>query len=170
MYNNKKILKKYLHGTKKIVQDTVFKPKKILKKRNFFFKKKLQEEEIHSYLFSYTTPLKLYNENTVSYVRDKKNIKKLKKLSQGYYVPEIFIDVHGLNQYQAKKELGKLFFICHKENLSCAGIIHGHGKNILKKQIPLWLVQHPDTIAFHRAPCKLNKNQTTLFLLIDISI
>jgi len=167
MFKNKKIFRKYVKGTKKIVQDTIFHNKNLIKTSNNLLNKRFFEEDAHSYLFSYKKPMPICNKNKISYVKNYENIKKLKKLSKGHYFPEIFIDVHGLNQNQTKKEIGKLFYLCHKEQFYCAGIIHGHGKNTLKQQIPLWLIQHPDTIAFYRSN-KSFKKYASILVLIDI--
>lgn len=44
--------------------------------------------------------------------------------------------------------------------------MHGHGKHILKQQIPLWLAQHPNIIAFHQAP-KVWGGSSSLLILIE---
>ena len=38
-----------------------------------------------------------------------------------------------------KLELGALIEACRRQHIRCACVMHGHGKNILKQKIPLWL-------------------------------
>ena len=86
------------------------------------------------------------------YVRSDVSHFELKKLRRGDYSPELFLDLHGLTQQQAKQELGALIAACRREHVFCACVMHGHGKHILKQQTPLWLAQHPHIMAFHQAP------------------
>ena len=58
------------------------------------------------------------------------------KLRRGDYSPELFLDLHGLTQQQAKQELGALIAACRREHVFCACVMHGTG-NILKQQTPL---------------------------------
>ncbi len=67
-------------------------------------------------------------------------------MRRGDYSPELFLDLHGLTQLQAKQELGALIAACRREHIFCACVMHGHGKHILKQQTPLWLAQHPHVI------------------------
>ncbi len=57
-------------------------------------------------------------------------ISELKKLRRGDYSPELFLDLHGLTQQQAKQELGALIAACRREHVFCACVMHGHGKHI----------------------------------------
>ncbi|CAL4318946.1 UPF0115 protein YfcN [Buchnera aphidicola (Eriosoma grossulariae)] len=159
------IFRQWLGETRKIKQDKIFQGKILKKHQNKLFKKKLSEQSAHSHYFSCFNASCLFVENPICYVRHDVNFNELKKLKLGKYIPEMVLDLHGLTQNQAKKELGNLFLICQKENFSCICIIHGHGKNILKKQIPFWLLQHPWIKAFHVAPKRFGSNAAIVVLI-----
>ncbi|QTM69390.1 endonuclease SmrB [Buchnera aphidicola (Hormaphis cornu)] len=168
MCNNEKILfRNSVSGISKIVQDTIFHVCDYKKKFVLDTIKRRQiEQEIHSYFFKSQSSSFVVSKNPESYIKDNIYLDKLKKLRSGKYLPEIFLDLHGLTRKQAKRELGHLIFLCCKEKLSCASVIHGHGKNILKQQIPLWLANHPDIIAFHRAP-KIFGSSASILILVQ---
>jgi DNA-nicking Smr family endonuclease len=63
----------------------------------------------------------------VKYVRADVSHFELKKLRRGDYSPELFLDLHGLTQQQAKQELGALIAACRREHVFCACVMHGHG-------------------------------------------
>ena len=92
---------------------------------------------------------------------------EVKKLRRGVYVPDLYLDMHGMTQREAKRELAAMIAACLKENVSCACVMHGIGTHILKKKVPLWLAQHPDIMAFHQAPLEFGGNGA-LLILIDI--
>lgn len=104
-------------------------------------------------------------EGPTRYVRPGSSPYELKKLRRGDYSPELFLDLHGLTQLQAKQELGALIAACKREHVHCACVMHGHGKHILKQQTPLWLAQHPDVLAFHQAPKEWGGNAAILLLV-----
>ncbi|CAL4318913.1 endonuclease SmrB [Buchnera aphidicola] len=162
------LFRQYLTNTREIVQDTIF-HSRIHKVKNTNLLKRLYiEEDGHIHYFSYTNKKKyLFQDNPVSYVRSRHSHKILKNLKKEKYNPDIFIDLHGLTQYQAQKELGRLITICRKEKIFCAHIMHGYGKCILKQQIPFWLSQHPDIIAFHQAP-KMFGSDAAIIVIIEI--
>ncbi|CAL4318958.1 UPF0115 protein YfcN [Buchnera aphidicola (Eriosoma lanigerum)] len=172
--SEKLIFRQWLGKTRKIIQDKIF-PKKIVKRANHILKRKQSEESAHSYYFSCRNVSHLLIDNSilvdapVCYIRKNVHMNELKKLKLGKYIPEIFLDLHGLTQNQAKIELGKLFFMCQQEKFSCACIIHGHGKNILKQQIPFWLLQHPLIKAFHSAPKRFGSS-AAIFILMDVHL
>ncbi|MDW6591350.1 endonuclease SmrB [Escherichia coli] len=103
----------------------------------------------------------------VKYVRPDVSHFEAKKLRRGDYSPELFLDLHGLTQLQAKQELGALIAACRREHVFCACVMHGHGKHILKQQTPLWLAQHPHVMAFHQAP-KEYGGDAALLVLIEV--
>ncbi|VFP87926.1 UPF0115 protein YfcN [Buchnera aphidicola (Cinara piceae)] len=144
----------YMRGVKKIIQDKICHIN--LKNPNKYrlYDKDVFTQEAHSYYFRDIVNENsfLLTNNPICFVRNIRYNLDLKKLKRGEYIPEITLDLHGMNLYQVKKELGKLIAICHKEKFFCANILHGYGRKILKKQIPFWLSQHPDIIAFHQAP------------------
>ncbi|CAL4318583.1 UPF0115 protein YfcN [Buchnera aphidicola (Periphyllus testudinaceus)] len=162
---NKLIFKKWLNGTKKIVQDTVYHMKN---NNSYFFscnKKKIYQENLHSYYFSYSNIKSQFNNNSLYYIRYDSEINRLKKLKKGYYSPKVFLDVHGFTQYQTKIELGKLMYFCIKKKINCLNIMHGYGKNILRQQIPVWLSRHPNVVAFNRSPKSFGDNASILVLI-----
>ncbi|WP_075433685.1 endonuclease SmrB [Buchnera aphidicola] len=144
----------YMKGVKKINQDKIYHMSSKTDNKYRLFNKKLLAQDAHSYYFRTVVDEKslLLTKNPICFVRNVRYNLDLKKLKQGEYIPEVVLDLHGMNLYQAKKELGKLIAICHQEKIFCASILHGYGKKILKKQIPFWLSRHPDILAFHQAP------------------
>lgn len=125
----------------------------------------LQEQINASYYFSDKYHPLLEKEGPTRYAKLGSNLFKLRKLRRGDYSPDVFLDLHGLTQRQAKKELGALIAICKRECIYCACVMHGHGKHILKKQIPLWFAKHPDILAFHQAPKEWGGSAAILFLI-----
>lgn len=167
--NSNILFRQWLNGTREIIQDTIFhsrihkkNKKNILSKRIFF------EQNAHSHYFSYRNKKDLFKENPVSYIRNKNSFNILKNLKKGQYNPDIFLDLHGLTQYQAQQALGGLITTCKKEKIFCAHVMHGYGKHILKKQIPFWLSQHPDIVAFHQAP-KTFGHDAAIIVIIEIN-
>ncbi|CAL4318658.1 endonuclease SmrB [Buchnera aphidicola] len=156
---------KYLTGVRKIKQDTVFHISKKKSNKNVSLRKEIEEQESHSYFFNKNSSNHYFLNNPISYVRTVLFKSELNKLKSGGYIPDICIDLHGLNQYEAKKELGKIIYLCCKENFFCFLIIHGHGKNILKYTIPIWLSKHPDILAFHQASKNFGSSAALLVLI-----
>jgi DNA-nicking Smr family endonuclease len=124
-----------------------------------------QQNELH--YFSDTFQPLLAEEGPVRYLRAGADSFELKKLRRSLYLPDVFLDLHGLSQQQAKIELAALINLCLDQRLPCACVMHGHGKNILKRQTPLWLAQHPAIIAFHQAP-KEHGGNAAILLLIEV--
>lgn len=157
---------KGVNSVKVIKQDTVFhyQPYKLYKQK--IDKRNIHEQDAHSQFFNSSYNKKCITKDSTSYIREKVLQCELKKLQKKMYIPEISLDVHGLNQLQVKKELGKLILICYKEKIFCCAVIHGHGQNILKKQIPIWLSQHPNVLAFYQGSKTLG-HDTKLFVLVD---
>jgi len=137
-------------GIKKLKQDTIKLPPKNMKK------KQVIQEKIAAGLetdhFSDGFEPHLNEDGPVRYIRDDAEKYLIKQLRRGDFSPEIILDLHGLNQQEAKRELGALISCCKKEGLYCCSVLHGVGTYVLKKQVPLWLAQHPDILAFHQAP------------------
>ncbi|NIG99133.1 MAG: endonuclease SmrB [Buchnera aphidicola (Periphyllus acericola)] len=163
---NKLIFRNYLSGTKKIFQDTIYH----FKNSNSYFlsykKKKKMYEDLHSYYFSLSESINNFNNDPLYYIRYDYELKFLNKLKKGYYSPKIFLDVHGLNQFQTKLELSRLMYFCIEKKINCINIMHGYGKEILKKQIPIWLSRHPNVVAFHQSP-KYFGSDAAILVLID---
>ncbi|WP_163373784.1 endonuclease SmrB, partial [Escherichia coli] len=81
----------------------------------------------NSHYFSDEFQPLLNTEGSVKYVRSDVSHFELKKLRRGDYSPELFLDLHGLTQQQAKQELGALIAACRREHVFCACVMHGHG-------------------------------------------
>ncbi|CAL4042105.1 UPF0115 protein YfcN [Buchnera aphidicola (Phyllaphis fagi)] len=151
---------------RKMKQDTIFHNKSYeLNRKKYYIKKIMHQQDMNIYFFNYNTSYNSIQSNPVSYIKSQLFYPELQKLKNRKYISDIYLDLHGLNQNHAQRELSKLIFICHKKQLSCCSIIHGHGKNILKYQIPIWLSKHPDVIAFYQVP-KLFGYNTTLSVLM----
>ncbi|MEW6995625.1 endonuclease SmrB [Colwelliaceae bacterium MEBiC 14330] len=101
----------------------------------------------------------------MKYVREGVDSFEVKNLRRGYYRPDLILDLHGLDQHQAKKELAALLYACQKEHAQCICIVHGIGSHVLKNKVPHWLVQHPDVMAFHQAPLEWGGNGALLALI-----
>ncbi|VFP80987.1 UPF0115 protein YfcN [Buchnera aphidicola (Cinara kochiana kochiana)] len=152
--NQKETFLYHMKGVKRIMQDKIYHMNiKDVSKCNLY-NKDIYVQEAHSYYFKNTVDEQVcsLNDNPICFVRNIRYNFNLKKLKRGEYIPEIILDLHGMNLYQTQKELGKLITICHQENFFCASILHGHGKKILKKYVPFWLSKHPDILAFYQAP------------------
>lgn len=152
-------------GAKKLQQDTIVHPKPKMKTRQIAPQRLLQEQVDASFYFSDEFQPQLDDEGPTRYVRPGYSHYELKKLRRGDYVPDLFLDLHGLTQMQAKQELGAMIAACQREHVHCACVMHGHGKHILKQQTPLWLAQHPDVLAFHQAPKEWGGSAAVLLLV-----
>lgn len=160
-----RLFKEAINGAKKIHQDQVLHAPIRAKVTQPSSKKVIQEQVDASFYFSDEFQPQLQEEGPTRYLRPDSNPYELKKLRRGDYVPELFLDLHGLTQMEAKQEIGALIAACKRENVYCACIMHGHGKHVLKQQTPLWLAQHPDIIAFHQAPKEWGGNAALLLLI-----
>lgn len=107
----------------------------------------------------------LNKQGPMKYVREGVDSFEVKNLRRGHYRPDLILDLHGLDQHQAKKELAALLFACQKEHAQCICVVHGIGSHILKNKVPHWLVQHPDVMAFHQAPLEWGGNGAILALI-----
>ncbi|ABJ90540.1 endonuclease SmrB [Buchnera aphidicola] len=163
--NEAEIFLYHMKGVKKIIQDKIYHINSNNKNYRSYYKNIL-EQEAHSYYFKDFVDRNsfFFTNNPICFVRNMRYNIDLKKLKKGEYVPEIVLDLHGMNLYQAKKELGN-DMICHKENFLCASILHGYGKGILQKHIPFWLSKHPDIVAFHQAP-KIFGNDAAILIFL----
>jgi len=103
----------------------------------------------------------------MKFVKEGVNSFEAKNLRRGIYTPELILDLHGLTQEHAKREIAALLIACHKEHARCVCIVHGIGNRILKNKVPHWLVQHPDVLAFHQAPLEYG-GDGALLVLVDI--
>ena len=118
-----------------------------------------------NFIFQMSLCLTLSEDGPTRYARDDVSKYEVKRLRRGVYVPDVYLDMHGMTQQEAKRELGAMIAHCVKEGVSCASVQHGIGKHILKEKVPLWLAQHPDVLAFHQAPLEFGGNGALLVLL-----
>lgn len=128
-------------------------------------KRYIQEQADTTHYFSDQFQPLLATDGPIRYLREDISSFELKKLRRGHYQPELFLDLHGLTQRQAKQELAALITACRREHIICACVMHGHGKHILKQQAPLWLAQHPHVLAFHQATKPWGGDAALLILL-----
>jgi DNA-nicking Smr family endonuclease len=150
-------------GIKKLKQDTIKLPPKNMKKKQVIQEKITASFETEHFSDGFE-PL-LNSEGPVRYMREDAQKYLVKQLRRGDFSPEIILDLHGLNQTQSKRELGALIACCKKEGLYCCSVLHGVGTYVLKKQVPLWLAQHPDILAFHQAPLEFGGHGALLVLV-----
>jgi len=150
-------------GIKKLKQDTIKLATKNIKKKQFI--KQTVEARFETEHFSDGFEPHLAEEGPVRYIRQNAPKYLIKQLRRGDFEPEIILDLHGLTQEEAKRELGALITCCKKEGVYCCTVMHGVGKHILKKQVPLWLAQHPDILAFHQAPLEFGGHGALLVLV-----
>lgn len=151
-------------GVKKLAQDTIIQqpnrnPKQKETRRND------REARDNDFYFSDEFVPLLSEEGPTRYARSDVSKYEVKRLRRGVYVPDVFLDMHGMTQREAKRELGAMIAYCIKQGTHCACVQHGIGKHILKQKVPLWLAQHPDVMAFHQAPLEFGGAGALLILL-----
>jgi DNA-nicking Smr family endonuclease len=94
---------------------------------------------------------------TLSFQRGGVRDQVLRRLRRGLIPSEDEIDLHGMNQTQARDQLAD--FIAHSRDagLRCVKVVHGKGYRsgargpILKTAVNLWLRRHLDVMAFTSA-------------------
>jgi len=163
---DRKHFKQAIGKVKPIVQDKVVHPKKTKNSlvNNASNKSAQQVAEFH---FSDEFEPDLNHQGPMKYTREDVDSYEAKNLRRGIYTPDLVLDLHGLDQHNAKREIAALLHACHKEHARCVCIVHGIGSRILKNKVPHWLVQHPDVMAFHQSPLEYGGNGA-LLVLVDI--
>ncbi len=161
------LFREAITGARQIKQDTIRLQSPAIKQKAKI--REIREAQQAQHYFSDEYEPLLSQEGPVRYVRSDVSAYEAKKLRRGDYIPDMMLDLHGLTQQQAKLELGALIEACRRQHIRCACVMHGHGKNILKQKIPLWLAQHPDIMAFHQAP-KLWGGDAAILVLIEQNI
>ncbi len=129
-------------------------------------KDKQQQKQAEFYFSDGYVP-HLNDEGPMRYCRDDVETYELKKLRRGDYVPELVLDLHGLNQNEAKMEILAMFKECKKCQIECCVIVHGVSGGTLKARTPYWIAQYPELLAFHQAPLEWG-GQGALIVLLDI--
>jgi len=162
--DDKKLFSEAIGKVKPMMVDTIHPVKKTSKPKKHLADKKTQKE-VAQFHFSDEFEPNLNKQGPMMYVREGVDSFEVKNLRRGYYSPDLVLDLHGLDQHQAKKELAALLYACQKEHAQCICIVHGIGSHILKNKVPHWLVQHPDVMAFHQAPLEWGGNGALLALI-----
>lgn len=173
---NENLFKQTVGKVKRLKVDTIHFDKKLSKsKSSTQFKK--NQDNLHSnslgsskkalaqFHFSDEFEPNLNVQGPMKYVRADVDSFEAKNLRRSVYHPDLILDLHGLDQHQAKKEIAALLYACQKEHAQCVCIIHGLGSKVLKNKVPHWLVQHPDVMAFHQAPLEWGGNGALLALI-----
>ncbi|MBT1450908.1 endonuclease SmrB [Glaciecola sp. XM2] len=145
------------------------KEKRALNRRPMAQQKKAVKQRAASFEFSdgfeaYFDPhkaLKYVKENTEQAAQG------VKRLRRGEIVPELILDLHGLNSAQSKLELAAAIDEATHKHYECINVIHGVSGGVLKQKVPNYLVQHPRVLGFHQAPLEWGGNGA-LLVLIDI--
>ncbi|MBB6055393.1 endonuclease SmrB [Tolumonas osonensis] len=158
------LFREAITGVRQIKQDTIRLQSPAIKQKAQI--REIRESQQAQHYFSDEYEPLLSQEGPVRYNRSDVSAYEVKKLRRGDYIPDMMLDLHGLTQQQAKSELGALIEACRRQHIRCACVMHGHGKNILKQRIPLWLAQHPDVMAFHQAT-KLWGGDAAILVLIE---
>ncbi|KLV05277.1 endonuclease SmrB [Photobacterium ganghwense] len=153
-------------GVKKISNDTIIAPRRQITKSDTP-KVSTKEAQNHEFYFSDEFEPHLNENGPTHYARTGVSKYEVKKLRRGVYVPDMYLDMHGMTQREAKRELAAMIAACLKEDITCCCVMHGIGKHILKQKTPLWLAQHPDVLAFHQAPLEFG-GDGALLVLLDI--
>ncbi|QMV15094.1 endonuclease SmrB [Vibrio spartinae] len=151
-------------GVKKLHQDTIVRQPNRNAKHNLA-RRNIRDTNDNEFYFSDEFVPHLDHEGPTRYARSDVSKYEVKRLRQGIYVPDVFLDMHGMTQKEAKRELAAMIAYCIKEGIHCACVQHGIGKHILKQKVPLWLAQHPDVMAFHQAPLVFGGDGALLVLL-----
>lgn len=160
------MFKEAISGIKPLVQDKVAPTKKTP-----LFKRRLDKDQSKKqkaqFYFSDEFEPNLDKKGPMQYVKAGTDTYAAKSLRRGEYAPDLILDLHGLDQLQAKDEIAALLYACQKEHARCVCIVHGIGGYVLKNKVPHWLVQHPDVLAFHQAPLEWG-GKGALLVLIDL--
>lgn len=164
--DEKQLFKQAIGKVKPLVQDTVVAPR-IANKAKVVIKASEKKQQDAAFYFSDEFEPNLNSLGPMKYVRENVDSFEVKKIRRGHYRPDLILDLHGLDQRQAKQEIAALLFACQKEHAQCVCIVHGHGNGILKNKVPHWLVQHPDVMAFHQATLEWG-GKGAILVLIDL--
>ncbi|MEW6983334.1 endonuclease SmrB [Colwelliaceae bacterium 6471] len=161
---DKQLFKQSIGKVKPIVQDTIHPVKRSSKPQSTTLQQKTAKQHAQFHFSDEFEP-DLNQKGPMKYVRADVDSFEAKNLRRGHYAPDLILDLHGLDQHGAKKEIAALIYACQKEHAQCVCIVHGIGGHVLKKKVPHWLVQHPDVMAFHQAPLEWGGNGALLVLI-----
>lgn len=104
-------------------------------------------------------------QGTMKYTATGANPYLVKQLRRGDFPPDLIVDLHGLTQIQAQRDLAAAITQCKQAQSTCLNVIHGVGTGVLRSRVPGWLMQHPDVLAFHQAPLEWGGQGALLVLL-----
>ncbi|WP_395342213.1 endonuclease SmrB [Ningiella sp. W23] len=93
----------------------------------------------------------------------------VKRLRRGEIIPELILDLHGLNTQETKLELAAAINEALRKHYECINIIHGVSGGVLRQKVPNYLVQHPKVLGFHQAPLEWG-GKGALLVLIESSV
>ncbi|WP_054672100.1 endonuclease SmrB [Parasalinivibrio latis] len=158
------LFREAVQGVKKLEQDTINPTRRVITK-NTQQRAKVRENRDHEHYFSDQFEPHLEEEGPTRYARSDVSKYEVKRLRRGVYVPDMFLDLHGMSQQEAKREIAALIAASIKEGIECVCVMHGIGKHILKQKVPLWLAQHPSVLAFHQAPLEFGGDGSLLVLV-----
>jgi len=165
---DEKLFQQAIGNVKQLKVDTIHFDKKVSKPKNKYQLKKAShnKNKINAqFHFSDEFEPHLNTQGPMKYVRSDVDSFEAKNLRRSVYRPDLILDLHGLDQHQAKQEIAALLYACQKEHAQCVCIVHGLGSKVLKNKVPHWLVQHPDVMAFHQAPLEWGGNGAILALI-----
>lgn len=111
------LFRQLMTGTRQIKQDTIVHRPQRKKITEVPVKRLLSEQADASHYFSDEFQPLLNTDGPVKYLRPDVSHFELKKMRRGDYSPELFLDLHGLTQQQAKQELGALIAACRREHV-----------------------------------------------------
>ncbi|WDE03882.1 endonuclease SmrB [Thalassomonas viridans] len=160
----KQLFKEAIGKVKPMVQDKI-RPTAKQAKKKIQLEKDKSAKQAAQFHFSDEFEPDLNSQGPMKYVRHDVDSFEAKNLRRGMYRPDLILDLHGLDQHQAKQEIAALLYASQKEHAQCVCIVHGIGSRILKTKVPHWLVQHPDVMAFHQAPLEWGGNGALLVLI-----
>ncbi|MGO3799915.1 MAG: endonuclease SmrB, partial [Vibrio casei] len=111
------LFKQEMKGVKKLSQDTIIQqPKKNLQQKEI--RRTFREAKDNEFYFSDEFVPLLNEDGPTRYARDDVSKYELKRLRRGVYVPDVFLDLHGMTQLEAKRELGAMIAHCVKEGVA----------------------------------------------------
>jgi len=143
-----------MKGIKKLKQSKIIPPPPASKQ---FTRKKepLPTEEGEAIIFSdYDKLPAVGREEKMAFAKPGLQYKILRKLRQGQYNVEAYLDLHGKTIPEAEALLSRFLTACQKNALRNVLIIHGKGhtdKPILKNKLNHWLRQTSAVLAFYSA-------------------
>lgn len=104
-------------------------------------------------------------DGVMKFTADDANPYLTKQLRRGDFSPDLVVDLHGLTQVEAQRDLAAAISQCLHDQGYCLNVIHGVGTGVLRQRVPGWLMQHPEVIAFHQAPLEWGGQGALLVLL-----